>query len=72
MVVERQLATQGLSKEELGRNAFEEKVWSWRTQYGSSILAQLRRLGASCDWSRERFTLDPALSGRSSAISSLL
>ena len=63
MVVEKQLASEGLNRRELGREAFEQRVWQWRAQYGGSILEQLRRLGASCDWSRERFTLDPPLSG---------
>jgi hypothetical protein len=63
MVVEKQLAGEGLSRKELGREAFEQRVWQWQRQYGGSILQQLKRLGASCDWSRERFTLDPSLSG---------
>lgn len=65
MVVEKQLAGEGLSRKELGREAFEQRVWQWQRQYGGSILQQLKRLGASCDWSRERFTLDPSLSGNS-------
>lgn len=63
MVVEKQLAAEGLTRRELGREEFERRVWQWKSQYGGSILQQLRRLGASCDWSRERFTLDPSLSG---------
>ena len=47
----------------LGREAFEAEVWKWKSQYGGFITQQLRRLGASCDWSRERFTLDEGLSG---------
>jgi valyl-tRNA synthetase len=48
---------------QLGRDAFEARVWEWKAQYGGFITEQLRRLGASCDWSRERFTLDAGLSG---------
>ncbi len=62
MVVERQLEAQGISRHELGRDAFVERVWTWKEQSGGSILNQLRRLGASCDWSRERFTMDEGLS----------
>lgn len=54
--------TGGPSKEELGREKFLEKVWQWKDQYGGSIINQLRKLGASCDWSRERFTMDEGLS----------
>lgn len=61
MVVERMLGEQGITKDELGREAFEEKVWEWKNQYGGYITQQLRRLGASCDWSKERFTLDDGL-----------
>lgn len=61
-VVEKQLATEGLSRHDLGREQFLERVWAWREQYGSRILLQLRRLGASCDWRRTAFTMDPALS----------
>jgi len=61
-VVERELAKDGKSRHDLGRTAFVERVWEWRESYGSRILYQLRRLGASCDWSRERFTLDAGLS----------
>ncbi|HND29460.1 MAG TPA: valine--tRNA ligase [Myxococcota bacterium] len=61
-VVERQLRAEGKTRQELGRQAFEERVWSWKAQSGGTIIGQLRRLGVSCDWSRERFTLDPALS----------
>ena len=62
MVVERKLASEGQSRKELGRAAFEKKVWEWQEEYGGSILEQLQRLGASCDWSREKFTLEPAMS----------
>ncbi|MCG2634033.1 MAG: valine--tRNA ligase [Gammaproteobacteria bacterium] len=62
MVVERQLAAEGISRHDLGRDAFLEKVWQWKEQSGDRISQQLRRLGASIDWSRERFTMDPALS----------
>ncbi|MDP8916128.1 MAG: valine--tRNA ligase [Pseudomonadota bacterium] len=63
MVVERQLAAQGnIDRRALGRNAFVERVWSWKAESGGQITRQLRRLGASCDWSRERFTLDEGLS----------
>lgn len=63
MVVEKQLAAQGRDRRSLGREAFEAEVWSWKAQYGGFITQQMRRLGASCDWSRERFTLDEGLSG---------
>ncbi len=62
MVVERQLAEQGIKRRDLGREAFEKKVWEWKEQIGGTIKKQMIRLGASCDWSRERFTLDPGLS----------
>ncbi|HKJ22448.1 MAG TPA: class I tRNA ligase family protein, partial [Gammaproteobacteria bacterium] len=62
MVVERQLTKQGLSRRDLGRDAFIEKVWEWKGTSGGTITRQLRRLGASVDWSRERFTLDDGLS----------
>ena len=57
-VVERQLKAEGLNREVLGREKFIERVWQWREQFGGIIIGQLKRLGASCDWSRERFTLD--------------
>ncbi|CAA7599446.1 Valine-tRNA ligase [Acididesulfobacillus acetoxydans] len=60
--VEEQLAKEGTSREELGRERFLERVWDWKRQYGGRITRQLRRLGASCDWSRERFTLDQGCS----------
>ncbi len=62
IVVERQLETQGTSREALGREKFQEKVWVWKEQSGSTITEQMRRLGASCDWSREYFTMDAKLS----------
>ena len=63
MVVERQLAEQGNeSRREMGREKFLERVWQWKEESGSTITRQLRRLGASCDWSRERFTMDEGLS----------
>lgn len=62
MVVERQLAAQGLSRHDLGREAFTQKVWEWKAESGGTITQQLRRLGASPDWSRERFTMDDGLS----------
>src|SRR5438132_5318619 len=62
-VVEREILTkEGKTRHELGREQFVERVWQWRETYGGKILHQLRRLGASCDWSRERFTLDEGLS----------
>ncbi len=62
MVVERELAKEGLKRADMGREAFLERVWQWKAQSGGTISRQLRRLGASCDWSRERFTLDDGLS----------
>lgn len=63
MVVERQLAAAGnIGRRDLGREAFVDKVWEWKAESGGAITNQLRRLGASCDWSRERFTLDEGLS----------
>jgi len=61
-VVERQLKKEGTSRDDLGRDAFVQRVWEWRAQYGSTIISQLKRLGASCDWARERFTMDEGLS----------
>jgi valyl-tRNA synthetase len=61
-VVERQLAEEGLDRHQLGREKFIERVWEWRELYGGKIINQLKRLGASCDWSRERFTMDKGLS----------
>ncbi|MDW8129834.1 MAG: valine--tRNA ligase, partial [Bryobacterales bacterium] len=62
MLVERALAEEGLDRRALGREAFEKRVWAWKELYGDTIKRQMIRLGASCDWSRERFTLDPGLS----------
>ncbi len=62
MVVERQLAAEGKSKHDLGRDAFVTRVWEWKERSGDRITQQLRRLGSSVDWSRERFTMDPGLS----------
>ena len=62
MVVERNLAAQGLSRHDLGREKFIETVWQWKEKSGGTICNQLRRLGASCDWSRSRFTMDEGLS----------
>ena len=61
-VVEKQLAAEGKDRHHLGREKFIEKVWQWREQYGSAIINQLKRLGAMCDWPRERFTMDEGLS----------
>jgi len=61
-VVERELAREGLSRHDLGREAFVERVWQWKAEYGGRILSQMRRLGDSVDWSRERFTMDEGLS----------
>ncbi|MBV9050370.1 MAG: valine--tRNA ligase, partial [Solirubrobacterales bacterium] len=58
MQVEQLLASEGTSRSEIGREAFERRVWEWRAQYGGTILEQLKRLGASCDFADERFTLD--------------
>ncbi len=62
MVVERSLAAEGIDRRQLGREGFEKRVWEWKAQYGDRIKRQMIRTGASCDWSRERFTLDPGLS----------
>jgi len=61
-VVERQLAAEGLSRHDLGREKFVERVWQWKAESGGAILSQMRRLGDSVDWSRERFTMDEGLS----------
>ncbi len=61
-VVERALRKEGQGREDLGREAFLERVWQWREEYGGTIIRQLKRLGASCDWERERFTMDEGLS----------
>ncbi|MGE5646681.1 MAG: valine--tRNA ligase [Acidobacteriota bacterium] len=62
MLVERKLAEQGIDRRAIGRAEFEKRVWEWKEQYGGTIKKQMIRIGASCDWSRERFTLDPGLS----------
>ena len=61
-VVEKKLAAEGLDRHQVGRENFIEAVWEWRKEYGSAIINQLKRLGASCDWQRERFTMDEGLS----------
>ncbi len=61
-VVERELAKEGLSADQLGREAFIKRVWEWKEKSGGGIIEQLKRLGASCDWTRERFTMDSGLS----------
>ncbi len=62
IVVERQLDAKNISRHDLGREKFLERVWEWKEESGSNITRQMRRLGASCDWSRERFTMDEGLS----------
>ena len=61
-VVEKQLAEEGTHRHALGREAFIERVWKWKREFGGQIIRQLKRLGCSCDWSRERFTMDEGLS----------
>jgi valyl-tRNA synthetase len=61
-VVERQLAAEGVSRHDLGRARFIERVWQWKEESGGQIINQLKRLGCSCDWDRERFTMDEGLS----------
>ena len=62
ILVERQLEAKGMSRHDLGRDKFIDEVWKWKAESGGTITGQLRRLGASCDWSRERFTMDDGLS----------
>ncbi|KAF2536777.1 hypothetical protein F2Q68_00022633 [Brassica cretica] len=62
LVVEKMLASEGIKRVELGRDEFTKRVWQWKEKYGGTITNQIKRLGASCDWSRERFTLDEQLS----------
>ena len=62
MVVERQINAEGLTRQDLGRDAFVERIWSWKEQSGTTITRQLRRMGASVDWAHERFTMDEGLS----------
>jgi len=61
-VIERALADEGLTRQDLGREEFLRRAWAWREKYGDTIIHQLKRLGCSCDWTRLRFTMDPALS----------
>ena len=61
-VVEKKLASEGVSRHEIGREKFVERVWEWKEESGNAIINQLKRLGASCDWDRERFTMDEGLS----------
>jgi valyl-tRNA synthetase len=62
MLVERSLTAEGLSRQQIGREEFVRRVWEWKEKYGSRITGQMKRIGDSCDWSRERFTLSPELS----------
>ncbi len=62
MLVEKMLAKEGIKRDELGREGFLKRTWEWKEKYGSRITHQIRRLGASCDWDRERFTMDAGLS----------
>jgi len=62
VVVEREIAKEGKTRHDLGREAFVDRVWEWKAHSGARIIEQLQALGASCDWSRERFTMDPGLS----------
>ena len=62
MVVERRLLAENLTRHDLGRDAFIDKIWEWKEESGGNITRQLRRLGSSLDWSRERFTMDEGLS----------
>jgi valyl-tRNA synthetase len=61
VVVERELRKEGIDRRELGREAFVERVWSWKARYGGQIVGQIKRMGASLDWDRERFTMDEGL-----------
>ena len=67
-VVERELQKGGKSRHDLGREEFLQRVWAWKERYGSTIIGQLKRLGASCDWQRERFTMDEGLSNAVSEV----
>jgi len=62
VVVEKELAKRGVTRHDLGREAFVDQVWEWKARYGARIVEQLQAIGCSCDWSRERFTMDPGLS----------
>ena len=69
MVVERQLNAEGQTRHDLGREAFTERVWRWKEESGGTIARQMRRLGASVDWSRDRFTMDPGhVAGRAGGL----
>ena len=71
--VEKSLANEGLTREEIGREDFMQRTWDWKEKYGGIITQQIRRLGASCDWERERFTLDEGLiQGRARSIRAAL
>ncbi len=61
-VVEKSLVREGTNRHDLGREKFVAKVWDWKKEYGGTIIRQLRKLGTSCDWERERFTMDEGLS----------
>src|SRR2546427_8104007 len=61
LVVERQLMEEGIDRRKLGREAFVERVWAWKEEYGNRIIEQMKAFGNSCDWSRLRFTMDPGL-----------
>ena len=61
VVVERELRKEGIERRDLGREAFVERVWAWKERYGGEIVGQLKRMGASLDWERERFTMDEGL-----------
>ena len=69
-VVEKQLAAEGKDRHQLGREGFVDRVWQWRRESGGQIIHQLKRLGASCDWERERFTWTKACRGRCARFSS--
>ena len=62
MLVNRHLKEQGIDRNEIGREKFLEHAWAWKEKYGGTIIGQFKRIGASCDWSRERFTMDEGLS----------
>ena len=62
LVVEKQLAEKGISRNDLGREEFLKKVWQWKEKSGNTITSQLKKLGSSCDWSKDRFTMDEGLS----------
>ena len=68
MVVERQLDAEGKKRTDFTRDEFVERVWAWKEESGGQITQQLRRLGASCDWANERFTMDPGFTDRKSVV----